>query len=267
MKNIKQIITLKAPLFRTTNKEDSVETECLLGEKFIVKKELKEWYFGILCTDNYEGWIEKKYLGNFKVNNYRVIKRSSNIYSNADDKSPILQRLSFGCLLDVVEIKKKWAKINLNNRISKNTGFVPANHILKKTKKSKDWIKYCYDMIGIPYIWGGRSSDGIDCSALLQLSFHAIGINLPRNTNEQQKYMKLSKKFKQLNLKFFEKKNYEQGIIIFWPGHVGIISKKNTLLHSNANLMMVCEESIHEALSRLRNKNILPICAFKLNIV
>ena len=53
--------------------------------------------------------------------------------------------------------------------------------IYQNTTKSNDWIKYCHKMIGIPYV-GGRSSDGMDCSALLQLSFQAIGINLPRNT-------------------------------------------------------------------------------------
>ena len=65
MQKIKQIITPRAPLFKTKNIDDLVETECLFGEKFIVKKELKEWSFGILCTDDYEGWVEKKYLGDF----------------------------------------------------------------------------------------------------------------------------------------------------------------------------------------------------------
>ena len=74
MQKTKQIIALKAPLFKTNNIKNLVETECLFGEKFIVKKELKEWSFGTLCIDDYEGWIKTKYLGDFSFNNYRVIK-------------------------------------------------------------------------------------------------------------------------------------------------------------------------------------------------
>ena len=266
MPKFKQIISPKAPLFQTKNIEDLVETECLFGEKFIVKRELKEWAFGTLYTDNYEGWLETKHLGNFSINNYVVINRSSNIYMKPNDRSIILQKLSLGSQLNVVEIKNKWAKIYFNNSNYQNKGFVPTNHISKDTKKSKDWINYCHKMIGTPYVWGGRSSDGIDCSALLQLSFQAIGIMLPRNTTQQQNYMKLSKNFKQLKVNFFKRKIYQKGMIIFWPGHVGIISRKNTLLHSNAKLMIVCEENIHEALYRLKSKNILPFSAFKLDI-
>ena len=76
--------------------------------------------------------------------------------------------------------------------------------------------------------------------------------------------MKLSKRFKQIDISFFKRKIYEKGLIVFWPGHVGVTSKKDTLLHSNANSMTVCEENIHETLSRLRNKSILPSYAFKL---
>ena len=98
--------------------------------------------------------------------------------------------------------------------------FFPKGHPLKERDRGKksdangDWIKHCHNMIGIPYVWGGRSSDGMDCSALLQLSFQAIGINLPRNTDQQQKYMKLSKNFKQLKVNFFSKQIYEKGMQI-----------------------------------------------------
>ena len=70
MPKFKLIVAPKAPLFQTKNITDSVETECLFGEKFIVKRELKEWAFGTLSTDNYEGWLETKHLGNFSINNY-----------------------------------------------------------------------------------------------------------------------------------------------------------------------------------------------------
>ena len=267
MEKFKQIGTLKAPLFKTNNIENLVETECLFGEKFLVKKELDEWSYGVLCTDGYEGWIHTKNLTDFSFNNYKVMKRSSNIYKKPNDKSVIIQRLTFGCQINVIEIKKKWAKVSLNNQNHEQIGFVPSIHISKHTSETKNWIKYCNNMIGIPYVWGGRSSDGMDCSALLQLSFQAVGINIPRNTKEQLRYMILSKNFKRLKINFFRRKIYEKGIIIFWPGHVGIISRQNILLHSNANMMIVCEEKIHETLFRLKSENILPTSAFRLNIL
>ena len=144
MPKLKQIITPKAPLFKTKNIKDLVETECLFGEKFIVKKELKEWTFGTLSTDDYEGWLETKHLGDFRNNNYVVIRTSSNIYMEPNDRSIILQKLSLGCQLNVIEIKNKWAKIYYNNTSYQNKGFVPTNHISKNNEKSKDWINYCH---------------------------------------------------------------------------------------------------------------------------
>lgn len=266
MENIKQIISFKTPLYKFIHNNIIIETECLFGENFTVNSELKEWSFGTLSTDNYKGWVKTKYLGPSQDNNHKVILKFSNIYLNPDPKSTIITYLSLGSKVNVNETDNDWAKVSFSSENKKVIGFIPINHLSKISDYNHDWIKIGNEMKNIPYVWGGRSSIGIDCSALLQLSIQTIGINLPRNTNNQISYMKASKKFKKVEVDFSQKQEIKKGLIIFWPGHVGIISKKNTLLHANAYFMKVCEENVYKVFSRLKGDNILPSFVFELII-
>ncbi|MDC1356852.1 C40 family peptidase [Pseudomonadota bacterium] len=236
----------------------------MFGEIFSVYKTIEDWCFGTLLTDNHEGWIQAKYLGSYKENNYRIKSKSSNIYLYPDAKSIVLKYLSLGSTVYAHKIENDWATISLNSKNSSKTGFIPVNHLTKVTEYKCDWINTSYEMLNTPYVWGGRTSNGIDCSALLQLSFQSTGINLPRNTKEQVLFMKTSQRFKEIDLDLLRKSNIQKGFIIFWPGHVGIMSKKNILLHANAYHMNVCEENIFSVFNRFKSHNIFPSFVFQL---
>ena len=231
---------------------------------FSVKEDLNDWCFGTLITDNYKGWINKKYLGPSTINNYKVVSRASNIYSQPNPKSIVLYYLSLGSTVYVHKIENNWAEIYLKHRDSKTIGFIPSIHLSKILEYKHDFIMTSLEMLHIPYVWGGRSSIGIDCSALLQLSLQSIGINVPRNTNEQITFMKLSKKFKEIELELLTNRIIKKGLIIFWPGHVGIMSKNNTLVHANAHHMSVCEENVFDVFNRFEKQNIFPSFVFEL---
>ena len=95
---------------------------------------------------------------------------------------------------------------------------------------------------GIPYRWGGRDTLGVDCSALLQLAYQTYGEKIPRNTSQQ---VKLEKR----NIHNFE--NLERGCVIFWEGHVGIMTDKNNCIHANGFYMKTTIEPLRKIIGRM----------------
>ena len=162
-----------------------LETECLFGEEVKVLDEKLEWYFCELSTDKYKGWIEKKNLSNMEPYTHRVIAKRTHIYQQKNIKSNSLHYLPLGGQVSVKNIDERWAEINIyQDRIFK-TGYVLFKNIIEKDSKVKDWVGIAEQLIGTPYLWGGRDSIALDCSALLQLSYQAYGENIPRNSIDQ----------------------------------------------------------------------------------
>ena len=111
-----------------------------------------------------------------------------------------------GALVSVKSTQPNWVEISLSQNHSYKTGFLPKCHIVKINHKVKDWVFFAEQLVNTPYRWGGRDTIGIDCSALLQLSYQTFGENIARNTNEQNKIKK--KYVKDLN-------NLDRGYVIF----------------------------------------------------
>ena len=96
-------------------------------------------------------------------------------------------------------------------------------------------------LIGTPYVWGGRNSIGLDCSALLQLSYQTYGENIPRNSIDQSL---LSKEI------IKNKNEIKRGFVIFWKGHVGIMVDEMNCVHANAYHMEVSKEPLVNIIER-----------------
>ena len=115
-------------------------------------------------------------------------------------------------------------------------------HKLKDNLNVKNWLDYAIDFIGTPYLLGGKTLQGIDCSGLVQLCLETNGIKLPRNTIDQVNYTS-----KQIS----DTKVIEKGSILFWKGHVAIALSKSKIIHSNAYHMEVKIESLENAIKRI----------------
>ena len=264
-KIIKQIVSHNAQLYSKPNENSELETECLFGELFSVYKNFNNWTFGILSTDNYLGWIKTSNLGDVTLASHVVISKSTNIQKTSNIKSKVIKSLSLGSKVRIIDFEKTWSVIEFVINTKKTIGFIPSNHLSKISNFDHDWEKIGFQMLNTPYKWGGRTNQGLDCSALLQLSFQTIGINLPRNTSEQICFMHNSKNFENIKIDQDKILCLKKGTIIFWDGHVGFMSTSKNLLHANAFHMKVEQEPVVETIKRFENDETFVTSFFTFN--
>ena len=219
-----------------------LETECLFGETVQILEETLDWVYCRLNTDNYCGWIKKEGLGKLKKPTHRVVVKRTFIYINKNPKSNSLLYLPMGAKILVKNIKPDWAEISFYYNNKTQTGYVPTNHIVKLHHKIKDWVEVAQLLEGTPYKWGGRDTLGLDCSALLQLSYQTYGEIIPRNTSQQ---VQLKKKcIKDID-------DLKRGCVVFWKGHVGIMIDKFNCIHANAFHMQTKTEPLNQIINRI----------------
>lgn len=236
---LKKIKVPYASLKNLRNKATSIETQCLFGETLEVLETKKNWSFCKCLLDNYKGWIENKYLDFLPDETHLVSNTCSLVFEKPNIKSTLLCNLYLNSKVSVKNEAYEWFEIFLNND---KTGFIPKSHLISKSQKLKDWIETSIAFKNSPYLWGGKSILGIDCSALVQISLEASGLIIPRNTHEQLL-------FKSNKLK--NTKSIKKGCLIFWKGHVAIAISKNEIIHSNAFHMSVKIEKLNEANKRI----------------
>ena len=218
-----------------------LETECLFGETVEILEDCFDWVYCKLNTDNYCGWIKKKALGKLEKSTHRVLVKRSFIYADKNPKSHCLFYLPMGAKLVINNIQSGWAEMSLfNNKIK--IGYIPSMHLAKLDHKVNDWVATAQLLNGTPYKWGGRNTIGIDCSALLQLSYQTYGEDIPRNTSQQVKLEK--KQVQNIN-------DLNRGCVIFWEGHVGIMVDKINCIHANSYQMKTTTEPLTNIIDRM----------------
>ena len=218
-----------------------LETECLFGEKVEIIDESLDWFFCRLNTDNYCGWVKKKDLGKLVNPTHRVLAPRSFVYVDKNLKSNCLLYLPLGSKLLVNNIESEWAQVSLQTKETE-IGYVPSCHIVSLNHKVRDWVSIAELLVGTPYKWGGRDTIGIDCSALLQLSYQTYGKDIPRNTSEQIK-------LKNNNIRDID--DLKRGCVVFWEGHVGIMVNQLNCVHANAFHMQTKIEPLSNIIKRM----------------
>ncbi|MBD1137392.1 C40 family peptidase [Pelagibacterales bacterium SAG-MED43] len=199
-------------IYKLPNKNSEVTSQILYGEKFKVLSKRKGWIKIKSLFDNYVGFINnKKYVSKLKIT-HKVSNIQANIFKKPNIKTKKI--LPFGSKLSIIEEKKHYV------RFEKNC-WVMLKDIKKITHKEKNFLKVFKLFLKTKYFWGGKTYNGIDCSALLQIFFYYNNLFYPRDTKDQIKYSikKVSKKF-------------QKGDIIFWKGHVAICINSKELIHA-----------------------------------
>jgi len=240
------VISPSIPMKSEPNLKSGLETECLFGESLSILDKHLDWYYCKLLTDNYCGWVSKNGLGEIILPTHRVIANRTFLFKDNNVKSGYINYLPLGSKIHVEDLDKEWAKVCLSDNENDKFGFISSNHIVKNSKKNSDWVGVAEKLIGTPYVWGGRNSIGLDCSALLQLSYQTYGENIPRNSIDQSQ---LKKKLIKNNA------TLQRGFVVFWKGHVGIMADEFHCIHANAFYMEVTKEPLVNIVNRTGKNN------------
>ncbi|NIZ13120.1 NlpC/P60 family protein [Phaeobacter sp. HF9A] len=196
--------------------------------------------------DGYTGWLEGAALGAPLEASHYVSAPATHAYRAADFKSPDLLSLSLGSRLAVTGREGRF--------VMTDQGFVPLAHVTELTTPAPDPVAVAEALLGTPYLWGGNSRFGIDCSGLVQLSCHLCGIDCPGDSGPQEAM---------LGARLPEGTGYARGDLLFWKGHVAWVRDPLTLLHANVHAMAVALEPIHSAIARIAEQGDGPVTAHK----
>ncbi|APE44892.1 NLP/P60 hydrolase [Sulfitobacter alexandrii] len=181
--------------------------------------------------DGYCGHVRTTGLGPARKATHWVISPATHVYSEASFKSPEVCSLSFGSALTVTGTVEGYAKTA--------EGFVPLKHLREANQRFDDPVAVAELFLGTPYLWGGNSRWGIDCSGLVQAALLACGIPCPGDSDQQ------------LILGEAATAPYRRNDLLFWKGHVALVRDSETLIHANAHAMLTAIEPIGAAIDRI----------------
>lgn len=217
-----------------------VDNELLFGERFTVYDEKGGWAWGQAERDEYVGYVRAEALSEpAGAPTHRVVSLASHLYAIDDFKTPAIMGLNFGTRLKVLGEGPRYFAVET----SAGPGFVPAKHLKPLGKWSQDFVAVAERFLGVPYLWGGRTVAGIDCSALVQVALADTGQDVPRDSDQQQALGR------DLGRQAVE--NLRRGDLVFWAGHVAIATDASHIIHANATAMAVSIDNVEEAVSRI----------------
>lgn len=223
----------RAPLRAGPATNAGMASELLFGEHVTIYERRDGWAWAQAARDKYMGYIREDALGDVFEATHRVIAPMTPILPAPDVKRPASDILPMNARIQILSNEGRFARIAPR-------GFVFESHLAPINTKQSDWVAVAERFIGAPYIWGGKTMAGLDCSGLVQTALEAVNIECPRDSDMQQA---LGASVVQMNL--------QRGDLIFWNGHVGIMRDATMLLHANAFFMDVTSEPLAEAAARI----------------
>lgn len=221
--------------------KSEVTSQILYGEKFRVLAKKKGWLKILTNYDNYSGFIRlTKLISKFEPS-HKVYKSKTRIFKKIKNNYFATKNyLYFASKISLKTFDKKFAQFE-NNKWIKKKDLKPLNY------DEKNFTKILKLFLNSKYLWGGKTSDGIDCSALVQIYFHFNNIYFPRDTKDQITFMRKIKKHKL----------YKKNILLYWKGHVAICLNKNLLIHAYGPKKRVIIMKKDKAISEIkRNSNL-----------
>ena len=236
----RQVVAPSLPLRREPRFDSILETEALKGETVTVFAESEGWAWVQIDRDLYVGYMPSEGLSaSILEPTHRIATLRTYVYPEPEAKSPPGALLSLNALFTAKSEAGKFLALE-------DGGFVFSRHALPAGEAVDDPVTVAEAFLGTPYLWGGRTSVGLDCSGLVQLAFEAAGYQAPRDADMQ------AEEFGE-PLAWREGMELRRGDLVFWDGHVGIMSDPMHLLHANAFHMAVELESFAEARARIRD--------------
>ncbi|WP_274423615.1 C40 family peptidase [Chelativorans sp. YIM 93263] len=217
-----------------------MDTQFLHGDTVRVFERKDGWAWVQNVRDNYVGYVRESELGDVpQAPTHIVCIPRSFVYPEADMKAPPVRTQSIGARLAVRDVIEKGTT---RYALLESGEAMIAPHLRLLDEASADFVSVAEAFLGTPYLWGGASGFGIDCSGLVQLSLFMAGREVPRDTDMQEAA---------LGSPISEASMLSRGDLVFWRGHVAIMMDGKTVVHANGYTMTVSQESLAEAIQRI----------------
>lgn len=235
---IRRVVDGSAPLRRDPRPDSPLDTELLHGETVRVFEETAEgWAWVKADGDGYVGWCPSAAFGPADAApTHRVRVLRTFVYPGPSIKLPPAVMLSMNSPVSVSSVDGDFARADI--------GFVHAGHLCRLDEFEPDWVSVAEAFLGTPYLWGGRTSIGLDCSALVQMALAAAGIDCPRDTDMQEADLGSA-------IDERDPTRLERGDLLFWQGHVAIARGDGSMVHANGHHMDTVIEDIAGAVGRI----------------
>jgi cell wall-associated NlpC family hydrolase len=238
--DLREVIEPQASVRRSPSPEAPLDTEALKGERVFIEETSQEgWCRGKLEADGYVGWLPTNALGPpGPPATHKVAVPRTLVFPAPAIKLPPIEALSFGCRLAIARLAAPFA-------VTPSGGHVPVRHLAPLGTDEPDPVAVAERFLHVPYLWGGKTSLGLDCSGLVQVALTACGIDCPRDSDMQEAALGVPLAPAR------DLADLRRGDLLFWQGHVAMARDSRSLIHANAFHMMVTIEPIAQAIARM----------------
>lgn len=224
-----------------------LERQILFGHKLTQLETANTMAFVRDETNGHVGYVRPTSLGPWVAPTHRVKVGRTFLFSEPDFKTPNPETLSCGSFLAIAGSEDRFLR-------TVQGMYVLAAHLMPIDTREPDPVSVAERHLGTPYLWGGNSAFGIDCSGLVQAGCLACGLECPGDSDMQQA---------ELGKHLSESVSVQRGDLLFWKGHVAWVADAETLLHANAHHMAVTYEPMMQAIARIEAQGDGPVTARK----
>ena len=229
-----------APLREGPSSDATQISQALKGERVTIYDRNGEGFaWGQLNSDGYVGWLPDRALTKpVAAPTHKVTALRTFAFPGPSIKLPPVETLSLGAMLTVAREDGAFA-------VTREGWYLPRTHLGDTEEMAADFVAVAERFVGTPYLWGGKSSIGIDCSGLVQVALNAAGTGCPRDSDMQRDGLGRL-------IGLAESSPLRRGDLIFWNGHVAIAREADSIVHANAHHMAAVVENTRDAIARIK---------------